>query len=118
MGEPSEHRESLATEEVCVRTNAKSRYKSSRNSSREKPGIREIFASLPTVAEPVIRSVEALMRGPSPFTPAEREYIYQYCSRANGCTYAARSHTACAIALGMPRKAFASVPLKLRPVLE
>jgi uncharacterized peroxidase-related enzyme len=89
-------------------------------SSRALPsrGFREILTLLPAVSAPVVESTEALMRGPSPLTPAEREFIYQYCSRANGCTYAATSHSSCAIELGMPKKAFRSPPARLKPLLR
>ena len=88
---------------------------------RPKPtqrGIRDVFKLLPNVSGPVVQSTHALMRGPSPLTPAEREFIYQYCSRANGCLYAATSHTSCAEALGMPKAAFRKPPARLRPLLK
>ena len=81
-------------------------------------GFREVLKLLPAVSAPVVQSTQALLRGPSPLTPAEREFIYQYCSRANGCTYAATSHSSCAIALGMPEKAFRTPPARLKPLLQ
>ena len=81
-------------------------------------GLRDVFKLLPDVSGPVVQSTHALMRGPSPLTPAEREFIYQYCSRANGCLYAATSHTSCATALGMPKHAFRRPPERLKPLLK
>ena len=61
--------------------------------------LRDIFGLMPDHAEGIVRYYEAVMRGPSPFTPGERELIYSYCSALAGCRYAYTSHRACAIAL-------------------
>jgi uncharacterized peroxidase-related enzyme len=45
---------------------------------------------------------QALLRGPSPLTPAEREMIATYVSSKNGCRYCTRSHAAIARRLGAP----------------
>lgn len=90
-------------------------------------GLREIFGLMPDHAEAVVRYYEAVMRGPSPLSAGERELIYSYCSALAGCHYAHTSHKACAIALGIDRKIFATilddfeaapVPKRLRPILR
>ena len=90
-------------------------------------GLREIFKLMPDHAEGVVRYYEAVMRGPSPLTPGERELIYSYCSALSGCHYAHTSHKACAIALGIKPKVFpalldnletAPVRAKLKPILR
>lgn len=90
-------------------------------------GLREIFKLMPDHAEGVVRYYEAVMRGPSPLTPAERELVYSYCSALAGCHYAHTSHKACAIALGIKANVFpallddletAPVRAKLKPILR
>jgi len=90
-------------------------------------GLRDIFGLMPEHAENVVRYYESVMRGPSPFTPAERELIYSYCAAIAGCHYAHTSHKECAIALGIPRRVFgailddldaAPVRPKLKPILR
>ena len=90
-------------------------------------GLRQIFGLMPNHAEGVVRYYEAVMRGPSPLSPAERELVYSYCSALAGCHYAHTSHKACAIALGINRKIFdvilddfeaAPVPKRLKPILR
>lgn len=67
------------------------------------------------------------MRGASPLSAAEREFIYAYCSALNGCHFAKTSHRACAIALGVAPEAFdaalsdigsAPVEERFKPVLR
>lgn len=90
-------------------------------------GLREIFGFMPDHAESVVRYYEAVMRGPSPLSPGERELIYSYCSALAGCHYAHTSHKACAIALGIDKRIFATilddfeaapVPKRLKPILR
>ena len=55
---------------------------------------------------------QALLRGPSPLTPAEREMIATYVSSRNGCRFCARSHGATARLLGAPAIEDASPKMK------
>src|ERR671926_23557 len=43
---------------------------------------------------------EGIMRGPSTFTPGERELMGAYCSKLNECTYCYSSHSVAAKYLG------------------
>lgn len=75
--------------------------------SREDPiDLRDIFLLIPDQAEGIVRFYEGVMRGDSELNPAEREFIYAYCSALNGCHFARTSHRACAIALGVAPEAF------------
>jgi uncharacterized peroxidase-related enzyme len=78
-------------------------------SKRGAINLRDIFGLMPGHAEKVVRYYQAVMRGPSPLTPAERELIYSYCSALAGCHYAHTSHKACAIALGIKPQVFAAL---------
>jgi uncharacterized peroxidase-related enzyme len=69
---------------------------------------------------------EVLLRGDSPFSPAERELIAAYVSGLNNCNYCRAVHSQTAIALGIDANAVANmlsdgryedVGLKMRPVL-
>lgn len=69
---------------------------------------------------------EVLMRGPSPFTPGERELIAAYTSAINACAFCAGEHTAVAEAFGIEdglveamMADFDTAPIsdKMRPVL-
>jgi AhpD family alkylhydroperoxidase len=55
---------------------------------------------------------QALLRGPSPLTPAEREMIATYVSSRNGCRFCTRSHAATARKLGAPALEDASAKMK------
>ena len=55
---------------------------------------------------------QALLRGPSPLTPAEREMIATHVSSQNGCGFCARSHAATARRLGAPALDEASPKMK------
>lgn len=55
-------------------------------------------------AEPMARVIDfedALMRGPAPFTPEEREIIGAFSSGLNACSYCYRSHSFTAEELGV-----------------
>jgi len=43
-----------------------------------------------------MRLADALLRGPSPLSPGERELIAAYVSRRNDCTFCESTHGACA----------------------
>ena len=55
---------------------------------------------------------QALLRGPSPLSPAEREMIATYVSSRNGCRFCTRSHRATATKLGAPPLEDASPKMK------
>jgi uncharacterized peroxidase-related enzyme len=60
------------------------------------PGIAGLLAGHPETAGPLNDLAEALLRGPSPLTPAQRETIAAYVSRRNECTFCAETHGAVA----------------------
>ncbi len=60
------------------------------------PGIAGLLAGHPETAGPLNSLAEALLRGPSPLTPAQRETIAAYVSRRNDCTFCAETHGAVA----------------------
>jgi uncharacterized peroxidase-related enzyme len=60
------------------------------------PGIAGLLAGYPQTAGPLNSLAEALLRGPSPLTPAQRESIAGYVSRRNQCTFCAQTHDAVA----------------------
>ena len=60
------------------------------------PGIAGLLAGHPETAGPLNSLAEALLRGPSPLTPAHRETIAAYVSRRNECTFCAETHGAVA----------------------
>jgi uncharacterized peroxidase-related enzyme len=60
------------------------------------PGIAGLLAGHPEFAGPLNSLAEALLRGPSPLTPAHRETIAAYVSRRNECTFCAETHGAVA----------------------
>jgi uncharacterized peroxidase-related enzyme len=87
----------------------------------------DVFKSFPETCQPLIEFHEVLLRGPSPFTEAERELIAAYVSGLNHCRYCHGVHTATAERLGIAEglvQALLQDPLrapvgeKMRPVLE
>jgi uncharacterized peroxidase-related enzyme len=87
----------------------------------------DVFKAFPETNKPLIEFHEILMRGPSPFSEAERELIAAYVSGLNRCRYCRGVHTATAERLGAPRGAVeqliedghaATVPSRMRPVLD
>ncbi|HEX4705761.1 MAG TPA: peroxidase-related enzyme [Pseudonocardiaceae bacterium] len=62
----------------------------------------QVFRAYPDTARPLLDYHELVMRGPSPFTAAERELIAAYVSGVNDCTYCHGVHTATAEAFGVP----------------
>lgn len=62
----------------------------------------DVFKSFPGTSRPLLEFHEALMRGPSPFSAAERELIAAYVSSLSGCRYCGGVHTATAELLGTP----------------
>ena len=64
---------------------------------------------------------ERLMRGPSPFTPGERELIAAYVSGLNGCRFCFNVHSRVACGLGIDKTVFADDQLadaRMQPVLR
>ena len=64
------------------------------------PGISGLFAFRPETGVPMRALAQALLRGPSPLSPAERELIATFVSSNNSCRFCTRSHGAVARRLG------------------
>lgn len=62
----------------------------------------QVFHAYPDQARLLLAYHEQVMRGPSPFTVAERELLAAYVSGVNGCAYCHGVHTATAEAFGVP----------------
>ena len=62
----------------------------------------DLFKAFPETSRPLIEFHEVLMRGPSPFTEAERELIAAYVSGLNRCRYCHGVRAASAEQLGVP----------------
>ena len=87
----------------------------------------DVFKRYPETSRPLLDYHEVVMRGPSPFSVAERELIAAYVSGVNSCAYCQGVHTAtaeaCGVAAGAVPAAVADldtspVPENLRPVLR
>lgn len=72
----------------------------------EDAGLAEIQGPYPDVWRPWGRFSQALMRGPGPFSLAERELIAAYVSELNACTYCYQDHTMAAEAFGIDPQVF------------
>ncbi|MEU8233509.1 carboxymuconolactone decarboxylase [Actinoplanes sp. NPDC048967] len=62
----------------------------------ELPGMVGLLVQYPHTAGPLNGLADALLRGPSPLTPGERETIAAYVSSRNECTYCSGIHSAVA----------------------
>ena len=92
------------------------------------PGIGSLFEARPDSAKPMRELADALLRGPSPLQPFERELIATYVSRRNSCVFCASSHGAAAAHLEGGSKPLvaaveanpesAAVSLKLKALLH
>lgn len=60
------------------------------------PGILGLLATFPETARHLNGLTQALLRGPSSLTPAERETIAAYVSSGNDCSFCAQAHAAVA----------------------
>jgi uncharacterized peroxidase-related enzyme len=60
------------------------------------PGIRAFLNYRPDTGKALSEFAEALLRGPSPLTPGERELIASFVSDRNECRFCANSHSAAA----------------------
>jgi len=69
----------------------------------------QVFQAYPHPARPLLEYHELVMRGPSPFTAAERELMAAYVSGLNGCGYCHGVHAATAEAFGLPAGLLAAV---------
>lgn len=87
----------------------------------------DVFAAYPDTATHLMAYHQQLLRGPSPFSEAERELIAAYVSGLNSCEYCHGVHTATAEALGVSEGLLrallenidtAHVDERLRPVLR
>jgi uncharacterized peroxidase-related enzyme len=67
----------------------------------ERAVLRDVFAAFPVTSRPLLEYHQALLRGPSPFSVAERELIAAYVSGLNACGYCHGVHTATAQAFGI-----------------
>jgi uncharacterized peroxidase-related enzyme len=63
------------------------------------PGIIGPMMKYPKAEQPLNALAEALLRGPSPLSPAERELIATYVSSLNDCLFCMNTHGAAARAL-------------------
>lgn len=68
----------------------------------DKAVLLDVFRAFPETSRPLLDYHELVMRGPSPFTVAERELIAAYVSGVNECSYCHGVHTATAEACGVP----------------
>ena len=86
----------------------------------------DVFRMFPETSEPLLSFHEVLLRGPSPFTEAERELIAAYVSGLNGCRYCHGVHAATAERLGVAPGTItgllkgdkSTIPHKMVPVLD
>jgi uncharacterized peroxidase-related enzyme len=62
----------------------------------------DVFTAFPETSLPIVAYHEVVMRGPSPFTLAERELIAAYVSGLNACGYCHGVHTRVAEEHGVP----------------
>jgi AhpD family alkylhydroperoxidase len=67
----------------------------------ERAVLRDVFAAFPVTSRPLLEYHQALLRGPSPFSVAERELIAAYVSGLNACGYCHGVQTATAQAFGI-----------------
>jgi len=97
------------------------------NSLPDNAVLMDVFRAFPETSRPLLDYHEVVMRGPSPFTVAERELIAAYVSGVNACDYCHGVHSvtaeACGITEGLPPAAVADldsapVPERMRPVLR
>lgn len=61
----------------------------------------DVFRAYPDTARPLLAYHELVLRGPSPLSVAEREFIAAYVSGLNSCTYCHGIHTVTAQACGV-----------------
>jgi uncharacterized peroxidase-related enzyme len=69
----------------------------------------DVFRAYPETARPLLDYHQALLRGPSPLSVAERELIAAYVSGLNACRYCHGVHTATAQSFGIPAGTLAAL---------
>ena len=69
----------------------------------------DVFRAYPETAHPLVDYHEALMRGPSPLSIAERELIAAYVSGLNACDYCYGVHQATAERFGVDEQTLTSM---------
>ncbi|MBV9286991.1 MAG: peroxidase-related enzyme [Hyphomicrobiales bacterium] len=67
----------------------------------DEPVMRDLYRAHPATCKPLGELTEAAMRGPSPFTQAQRELIAAYVSGLNACGYCHGTHVGVAQACGV-----------------
>jgi uncharacterized peroxidase-related enzyme len=89
--------------------------------------LRDLFAMFPERARFLLEYHQAVMRGPSPLSVAERELIFAYGSGVNACTFCHATHKYTAAHFGVDEALFtqllddvdsAPVDAKLKPILR
>jgi uncharacterized peroxidase-related enzyme len=87
---------------------------------------RHVFTAHPEIYSHLASISEAILRGPSPLTPGQRELIGAYVSSLNSCQYCYGGHRAAAELFGIAAQtidgliqdlATAPIDSKLRPIL-
>jgi len=87
----------------------------------------DVFRAYPEIYRPLLDYHQALLRGPSPLSVAERELIAAYVSGLNACRYCHGVHQATAQAFGTGEGTLAAlladvstapVPERMKPLLE
>lgn len=91
-----------------------------RGAGRPVPQIMHLFAFKHEATEHLRRFTQAVMRGPSPLTPAFRELIAAFVSSRNQCRFCAGSHIAVAAKLAEDRPLIEAVVADFRtaPIAE
>jgi AhpD family alkylhydroperoxidase len=96
-------------------------------SHTETSGPGDVFNAYPEIYRHWAEMGQALINGPSPLTPGEREMIQGFVAGLIDCQYARVAHTACAVARGIEPGviekllvdvASAPVSAKLKPLLS
>jgi uncharacterized peroxidase-related enzyme len=96
-------------------------------SLRDDAVLLDVFRAYPETARPLLDYHQALLRGPSPLTVAERELIAAYVSGLNACRYCHGVHAATAQAFGIGEGALgalladvttAPVAERMKPILR
>ena len=96
-------------------------------SFREDADARSIFGAKPEYFEHFAQGNQIVMRGPSPLTIAEREFLAAFCSAVNQCPYCHGGHAAAADILGVDSAIYedllesideADVEEKMKPLLK
>ncbi|TNE41051.1 MAG: peroxidase [Alphaproteobacteria bacterium] len=92
----------------------------------DRPHLSDVFQKFPTTIPPLIDYHDRLLRGPSPFTLAERELIAAYVSGTNACSFCYGAHTVIAESFGMEEQVLtdmmsdlegSGVDPKMKPIL-